>query len=436
MTRPGAAFGGLCTTVSGDRAAVLALGARWGRDESKAYGVDGNASDARQTQVIDWLEQAPDLPLLIARLSELVLRLGHAPDDLVILPRAELDRRALAAYTAGWADVVDEQLPAVRRAYEQRITAAYLQGQEDARTGRRPRREREFGGGGGEVIQLPYVQLLRPPSELTRVEERGERERAVADGPPNQDQDQVEPDPDPDTLVTARDLREKRTAPAERRPVVRRNGRPGVPPLTTGAGREKGRRATESSEGSPFPSSGGGRGERRSRLSAKARALADELEGRAPGRRRDEEPGPVEDPVGRRESAGTLDEGTAAPISRRNGPVGPSTALRPPPLPSSPARFRPASPRPRCPCRRRTTGAVPVPGSGWSPSSELAEANIQLAAARWSTAAASRWSVTDQSAASPCSSRLRALSCGNCRMSTVSRRAESRSRCQSSRSMP
>lgn len=107
--------------------------------------MDGNASDARQTQVIDWLEQAPDLPHLIARLSELALRLGHAPDDLVILPRAELDRRALAAYSAGWADVVDEQLPAVRRAYEQRITAAYLQGQEEARTGRRPRREREFG---------------------------------------------------------------------------------------------------------------------------------------------------------------------------------------------------------------------------------------------------------------------------------------------------
>ncbi|WP_406123218.1 hypothetical protein [Streptomyces sp. NBC_00989] len=296
-------------------------GARWGRDESKAYGVDGNASNARQTHVIDWLEQAPDLPHLIARLSELVLRLGHAPDDLVILPRAELDRRELAAYSAGWADVVDEQLPAVRRAYEQRITAAYLQGQEDARTGRRPRRAREpgSGGGGGEVIQLPYVQLLRPPSELTRVEERGERERVVADGTPS-------PVPDADTdvrdgdvrdadvgvgvgieaddiLVTARDVREKRAAPAERRSVVRRNGRPSVPPLNTGTGREKGRR-TESAEPSPSPSSpsapapAGDRSEKRPRLSAKVRALADELEGRAPGRRREEGAGPAEDPAG------------------------------------------------------------------------------------------------------------------------------------------
>jgi len=297
-------------------------GARWGRDESKAYGVDGNASNARQTHVIDWLEQAPDLPHLIARLSELVLRLGHAPDDLVILPRAELDRRELAAYSAGWADVVEEQLPAVRRAYEQRITAAYLQGQEDARTGRRPRRAREYGNGngGGEVIQLPYVQLLRPPSELTRVEERGERERVVADGTPSPVPDtktdvadaeaEAEagvdladtgvPNADAeadDILVTARDVREKRGAPAERRSVVRRNGRPSVPPLNTGAGREKGRR-TESSEPASSSAPAGDRSGKRPRLSVKARALADELEGRAPGRRREEETGPAEDPAG------------------------------------------------------------------------------------------------------------------------------------------
>ncbi|MFJ9246038.1 hypothetical protein [Streptomyces sp. NPDC101776] len=269
--------------------------------------MDGNASDARQTHVIDWLEQAPDLPHLIARLSELVLRLGHAPDELVILPRAELDRRELAAYSAGWADVVDEQLPAVRRAYEQRITAAYLQGQEDARTGRRPRRTREYGSGGsggGEVIQLPYVQLLRPPTELTRVEERGERERVVADGTasplPDADTDVPDtdvPDADKDVadaeaegpLVTSRDMREKRAAPAERRSVVRRNGRPSVPPLNAGTGRDKGRR-TESSEPSPAPP--GARSEKRPLLSsAKARALADELEGRASGGRRDEETG-------------------------------------------------------------------------------------------------------------------------------------------------
>ncbi|WOX11831.1 hypothetical protein [Streptomyces sp. N50] len=251
--------------------------------------MDGNASDARQTHVIDWLEQAPDLPHLIARLSELVLRLGHAPDDLVILPRAELDRRELAAYSAGWADVVEEQLPAVRRAYEQRITAAYLQGQEDARTGRRPRRVRDRDHVGGDVIQLPYVQLLSAPPELTRVEERGEQERAVADGP----RGQVDPDTDsdPDILLTARDVREKRAAPAERRSVVRRNGRPSVPPLTAGTGRDKGRR-TEPPE--PSPAQPGTRSEERPRLSAKARALADELEGRASNGRRDEENGTVD----------------------------------------------------------------------------------------------------------------------------------------------
>lgn len=262
-------------------------GARWGRDESKAYGVDGNASDARQTHVIDWLEQAPDLPHLIARLSELVLRLGYAPDDLVILPRTELDRRELAAYSAGWADVVDEQLPAVRRAYEQRIAAAYLQGQEDARTGRRPRRVRDRDHVGGDVIQLPYVQLLSAPPELTRVEERGEEERVAADGP----RDQVDPDTDPDILLTAREVREKRATPAERRSVVRRNGRASVPPLTAGTGRDNGRR-TESSESSPGRH--GIRSEERPRLSAKARALADELEGRATGGRRDAQDGPAD----------------------------------------------------------------------------------------------------------------------------------------------
>ncbi|MEV1068018.1 hypothetical protein [Streptomyces sp. NPDC050263] len=297
-------------------------------DESKAYGVDGDASNVRQQHAIDWLEQASDLPHLIARVSELVLRLGYGPDELVILPRAELDRRELAAYSAGWADVVDEQLPAVRRAYEERITAAYLQGQEDARTGRRPRRatrraegerEHERASGderGGDVIPLPYVELLRPPSELTRVEQRGERERSVADGtpvpmPPADPADPAElaehdddeaggvgaaeagSRADGEILLSAREVRE-RVPPSERRPVVRRNGRPSVPPLALpgdigAAGRERGRRQSE--EPSP-PGPPDARDEVRPRLSDKARALADELEGRVGGRHRDEENGP------------------------------------------------------------------------------------------------------------------------------------------------
>ncbi|MEU9348587.1 hypothetical protein AB0D74_46070 [Streptomyces sp. NPDC048278] len=301
--------------MDGHRAAVLARGARWGRDESKAYGVDGDADagNARQRHVIDWLEQAPDLPHLIARVSELVLSLDYGPRDLVILPRAELDRREMAAYSAGWADVVDERLPAVRRAYEQRITAAYVQGQEDARTGRQPRRarrpesergerEREYGG---EVIPLPYLQLLQPPSELTRVEQRGERERSVADARPWDggahgaadaadiaeagDADaRTDAGPGADGLPSAREVRDKRVVPAaERRSVVRRNGRPSVPPLkrdAPGGGRDKGRRADGAGERDQQESADAPG----IRLSDRARALADELEERGSGRRRDE----------------------------------------------------------------------------------------------------------------------------------------------------
>lgn len=294
------------------------------------YGVDGDASNARDDRAIDWLEQSPDLPHLIARLSELVHRLGHAPEDLLVLPRAELERRELAAYSAGWADVVAEQLPDIRRAYEERITAAYLQGQEDARTGNRPRRARRpEGEQGGEVIPLPYLQLLRPPTEVTRVEERGERERSVADGTPA-------PAPEPsdedapaeeggeervsedgrddggdggDILLSAREVR-GRSAPSDRRRVVRRNGRPSVPPLTRPgdhpAGREKGRRPDAPEQHQEPPETPGPRPEDRPRLSDKARALADDLEGRAKGRHRDgddnqDRPGERDRPDGRGE---------------------------------------------------------------------------------------------------------------------------------------
>ncbi|WP_369036440.1 hypothetical protein [Streptomyces adonidis] len=223
------------TTVDGDGGRSRA-GARWGWDESKAYEVDGDANGARHDHAIDWLEQARDLAQLLARVSEFVQRFGYDPEDLVILPRAELDRRELTAYSAGWADVVSEQLPAIRREYEARITAAYLQGQEDARTGRRPRRARPPGESegrhDGEVIPLPYVPLLDPPPAVTRVEQRGERERAVADGEPEDTRPRPEsPDDGP---PSADDIQERRPTPARRR-VVRRNGRPSVPPLDRSA---------------------------------------------------------------------------------------------------------------------------------------------------------------------------------------------------------
>lgn len=269
--------------------------------------MDGDASAARQRHVVDWLEQAADLPHLIARVSELVLSHGHAPEDLVVVPRSELDRRELAAYSAGWADVVEEELPAVREAYERRITAAYLQGQEDARTGRRPRRARRAGAGqdGGEVIALPYVQLLSLPTELTRIEQRGERERTVVDGTPAHgtsgeprptatkgdpadpaDTAEAEPGSAAGILLSAREVRERRPAASERRPVPRRNGRPSVPPLARpndAPGRAR----------RPDPPDTPPRDEERPRLSDRARALADELEGRVPQpRRHDDRQGP------------------------------------------------------------------------------------------------------------------------------------------------
>ncbi|MER5522358.1 hypothetical protein [Streptomyces sp. NPDC002763] len=200
--------------------------------ESKADEVDGEAGKARRDHVIDWLDQSQDLAQLVARVTDLVLRLGYGPDDLVVMPRAELDRRELTAYSAGWADVVSEQLPGIRREYEVRITAAYLQGQEDARAGRRPRRTRPStkpeGERDGEVIPLPYVQLLEPPPAVTGVEQRGERERAVADGGAD-----ASPDPRADILLSAREVRERRAARG-RRKAVRRKGRPRVPPLDAG----------------------------------------------------------------------------------------------------------------------------------------------------------------------------------------------------------
>ncbi|GAA4819459.1 hypothetical protein GCM10023220_60300 [Streptomyces ziwulingensis] len=323
---------------------------RWGRGETwgegKANGVDGVASNARNDQAVDWLEQSPDLPHLIARVSELVLRLGHDPEELVTLPRAELDRRETSAYSAGWADVVAEQLPAIRRAYEERITAAYLRGQEDARAGRRPRRARwAEGEPGGEVIQLPYVPLLHAPAEMTRVEERGERERSVADGTagtgggngagngagsrngdfqPMADRPGSDGECDGDGrgrhdhgareehdgrdryrrpsgeppggfLLSAREVRERRPAAPEQRPVIRRNGRPSVPPLErpgdTGAvGRDRGRRTETAERGVPGPSAdmSGAGDDAAHRLSDRARALAEEFEGRATSGRRHE----------------------------------------------------------------------------------------------------------------------------------------------------
>ncbi|WP_320784705.1 hypothetical protein [Streptomyces sp. CRN 30] len=261
--------------------------------------MDGVASNARNDHEVDWLEQFADLPHLIARVSELVLRLGYDPDELVTLPRSELDRRETAAYSAGWADVVDEQLPAIRRAYEERITAAYLQGQADARTGRRPRRVRRMDdSSGGDVIQLPYVPLLRAPAEMTRVEQRESAPQGRT-APRNGGSPFAPPPAEStrDALLSAREVREKRPLAIEHRPVVRRNGRPSVPPLDLpgdpgAAGRDRARRTDgqdhdhDPVSGAPDAADATGTDDSQ-RLSARARALADDLEQRAGGRHRD-----------------------------------------------------------------------------------------------------------------------------------------------------
>lgn len=53
----------------------------------------------RGERVVDWLDAHPDLPHLFAYLSELVHLAGYAPDELVVIPRAEIDRRETAAFT-------------------------------------------------------------------------------------------------------------------------------------------------------------------------------------------------------------------------------------------------------------------------------------------------------------------------------------------------
>ncbi|MCP3760142.1 hypothetical protein [Streptomyces sp. TBY4] len=136
-----------------------------------------------------------DLPHLFARLSELVHADGHAPEDLVVIPRSELDRRETAAFTAGWAEAMAEDLPRIRREYEKRVVDAYAAGGDSGRgAGPAGRRGPNPGAGtspstgagsdgagrhdgGAEVIRLPFALLLDPPALVTEAEERIRRAR-------------------------------------------------------------------------------------------------------------------------------------------------------------------------------------------------------------------------------------------------------------------
>ncbi|MFI8961435.1 hypothetical protein ACIGO8_04895 [Streptomyces sp. NPDC053493] len=215
------------------------------------------------------------------------------------MPRAEVDRRETAAFTAGWAEAVSDELPRIRREYERRVADAYAQGQGDARGIRRPQRRTDVSQDGARVIPLPFARLLEPPAVVVQAEERVRRERELFEQRPEPEPvHEVEPEPDPayvpepkpepgpepaaerapepeaDVLVTAQESRTRRNAQSVRKVVRGKGGRPIVPPLAgvpaqTGGGPE--RRAADPGEADARASARG------RRLSDRAKALEEEL---------------------------------------------------------------------------------------------------------------------------------------------------------------
>ncbi|MER5308190.1 hypothetical protein ABT034_10425 [Streptomyces sp. NPDC002773] len=244
-------------------------------------------------RAVDWLATHPDLPHLFARLSELVHVHGHAPEDLVVMLRSEVDRRETTAFTSGWAEAVSDELPRIRREYEKRVADAYAQGQGDARGIRRPQRRLDSGQDGARVITLPFARLLEPPAAVVEAEERVRRERELFDQrsgpepeppapapapdpePEPEPEHQKEPGPEsePDVLFTAQESRTRRNAQPVRKVVRGKGGRPIVPPLgdvpaqppTGGERRAAESAGAETRAGQPR------------RLSERARALEQEL---------------------------------------------------------------------------------------------------------------------------------------------------------------
>lgn len=235
----------------------------------------------RRERVVDWFASQPDLPHLFARLSELVHVHGHAPEELVVIPRVEVDRRETAAFTAGWAEAVADELPRIRREYEKRVADAYAQGQGDARGIRRPQRRTDVGPEGARVIALPFARLLEPPASVVEAEERVRKERELFEQRPEPEpehQTGPEPESELDVLVTAQESRARRNAQPVRKVVRGKGGRPIVPPLAgvpaqSGTGGD--RRETEHAEHEPAEADT--RPSRGRRLSERARALEQEL---------------------------------------------------------------------------------------------------------------------------------------------------------------
>ncbi|MEV4330350.1 hypothetical protein AB0K02_07370 [Streptomyces sp. NPDC049597] len=242
--------------------------------------MDTEPGTNRRERVVDWFASQPDLPHLFARLSELVHVHGYASEELVVIPRAEVDRRETSAFTSGWAEAVSDELPRIRREYEKRVADAYAQGQGDARGIRRPQRRTDVGPGGARVIALPFARLLEPPAAVVEAEERVRRERELFEQrserperpePEPEHQTGPEPESELDVLVTAQESRARNVQPV-RKVVRRKGGRPIVPPLAgvpvqpvAGIDRRE-----------PDPAEPETRGKGR-RLSERARALEEEL---------------------------------------------------------------------------------------------------------------------------------------------------------------
>ncbi|MFI8518976.1 hypothetical protein ACIGEZ_14285 [Streptomyces sp. NPDC085481] len=253
--------------------------------------MDTEPGTNRRERAVDWLESHPDLPHLFARLAELVHVAGYAPEDLVVLPRAEVDRRETAAFTAGWAEAVSDELPRIRREYEKRVADAYAQGQGDARGIRRPQRRTDTNQDGARVIALPFARLLEPPAVVVQAEERVRRERELFEQRPEHEyvsepepqpdrtpESALEPEPvsepEADVLLTAQESRARRNAQPVRKVVRGKGGRPIVPPLN---GVPVQAAATSDRRGGESGAADARASRRGRRLSDRARALEEDM---------------------------------------------------------------------------------------------------------------------------------------------------------------
>ncbi|MER7485273.1 hypothetical protein ABTY20_04955 [Streptomyces sp. NPDC126497] len=252
--------------------------------------VSRRVGDGWGDRAVDWLVISPDLPHLIARVSELVLRDGFDPDELVVMPRSEVDRRETAAFSAGWAEAMRTDLPAVRREYERRIADAYAKGQAvgtGARRGGTPLRRSGTSEENADVIPLPFADLLMPPPTVAEAEERiaREQERFDEHRPPSSSE-----------LEEELAARERRVARAARRVLGGEVPSPRTPPAGPAPApapeeqREQHHRAEDDTAPASAVGTGtaGTQGRGEPRLSERARALVDELQEWVPVAKQDD----------------------------------------------------------------------------------------------------------------------------------------------------